>query len=439
MTAILFSILVNACAGFNILLVMQYIFSGHTILTDKHLGISALLCLLSVTIPQFLPFAGTNWVSLFVFIGPLLSVLILSRKRLLDLALLLPSIAIYFVTQIIPVFLLARIFPSLEREITILGVTSTPNNLLGDFILLAVLLTLRHVLKKYQFAMNLSRKDVVGAIFLFFFCFVDGFLLTLTDLLVPNETAKILWKLLIFAALIFGILYYFYFLAENRIRIYRESLAFSEKEYLKSQLSALQDVKESEEETRRMRHDIKNHLAVIETLCESRKYDEVRSYVEKLSGSFSPSGKMLTGNQIADSIVNQKMKIATEAGIDFSFQGSFSSLEHLDGPDICGLLANAYDNAIEACSGQENAYIRTSAAATKNYITIEIRNSVSKKVRISDNHVTTTKADKSAHGYGSEIMKRIAGKYHGKCTFSCSDTEFSVTIFLLIFDAFRMS
>ncbi|MCI5621565.1 MAG: GHKL domain-containing protein [Lachnospiraceae bacterium] len=431
MAAILFSILINACAGFNILLIMQYIFSGHTILTDKQLGISALLCLLSVTIPEFLPFAGTSWVSLFVFLGPVLSVLFLSRKRLGDLSLLLPSIALYFATQIIPEFLLSCIFPSLEKQLTVFGVTSTPATLFGDFILLVVLLALRHVLKKYQFTMNLSGKEIVGAMFLFFFCFADAFLLRMVELSVPSGSSQIIWKLLIFAALIFGILYYFYLLAENRIRIYRESMAFSEKEYLKSQLSALQDVKENEEETRRMRHDIKNHLAVIETLCESRKYDEVRSYVEKLSGSFSPSGKMLTGNQIADSIVNQKMKIATEAGIDFSFQGNFSSLEHMDGPDICGLLANAYDNAIEACLGQENAYIRTSAAATKNYITIEIRNSVAKKIRISNNRVTTTKADRNAHGYGLEIMKRIAGKYHGKCAFFCSDTEFSVTIFLL--------
>ena len=100
-------------------------------------------------------------------------------------------------------------------------------------------------------------------------------------------------------------------------------------------------------------------------------------------------------------------------------------------PDVCGLLANAYDNAIEACISQEHAYIHTKANSTKNHTFIEIRNSIPKRIKIHHNSLKTTKGDKYNHGYGLEIMKQIAHKYHGSCEISSSNTEFTL-IFKLI-------
>ena len=42
-----------------------------------------------------------------------------------------------------------------------------------------------------------------------------------------------------------------------------------------------------------------------------------------------------------------------------------------------------------------------------------------------------TKEDKYNHGYGIEIMKQIANKYHGSCDISSTDTEFVVEITLV--------
>lgn len=114
-----------------------------------------------------------------------------------------------------------------------------------------------------------------------------------------------------------------------------------------------------------------------------------------------------------------------------TYSGSFESLKKMSAPDICGLLSNAYDNAIESCTLQKDAFIRTEVNTTRNYTVIQITNSISKKVRIQNNSMATTKDDKTTHGYGTIIMKRIAHKYGGNCTFTSTQNEFKVKIVLL--------
>ena len=180
-----------------------------------------------------------------------------------------------------------------------------------------------------------------------------------------------------------------------------------------------------------MRHDLKNHISVIESLCAQGNYTEVLSYTSKLGSSYFTGNQPISGNKIADTILYTKTKSAKDAGIDFTFEGDLSALDALSEPDICGLLANAYDNAIEACLTQEHAYIHTKANTTRNHTYIEIRNSIPKKIKIHSNQIKTTKEDKYNHGYGIEIIKQIASKYHGSCEITSTNTEFILAIKLI--------
>lgn len=82
---------------------------------------------------------------------------------------------------------------------------------------------------------------------------------------------------------------------------------------------------------------------------------------------------------MTDLVVRAKMKVCEGHGITFTFQGSLSGFDTLEAPDICGLLSNAYDNAIEACLSQENAYIHTKVSTTRNYTVVQIVNSIEKR------------------------------------------------------------
>ena len=62
---------------------------------------------------------------------------------------------------------------------------------------------------------------------------------------------------------------------------------------------------------------------------------------------------------------------------------------------------------------------------------MRIVNPVLRRVSIQGGRVSSTKRDKRNHGYGIDIMKRIADKYSGSCTLHCDKQEFTVNISVL--------
>ena len=297
-----------------------------------------------------------------------LSVLLFSKRRGRDLLRFFPAFSIYFFLDVVPCALMEELLPEAMLRPVIKGTPLTLLFILTDGALLFLLLILRHVQIRYRVRISFSAREVLGSIALLFFAFIDGAFIVML----------------------------------NR------------------------------EEVRKMRHDLNRHLAVISSLCEEGNYEEVRRYTEQLGqGMARINDKILTGNQVADLVMASKRRACEEYGIAFEFTGTMKNLDVMEAPDICGMLANAYDNAIEACLAQEHGYIRTRVSTTGNYTVIEIINSVERKVSVRGNSVVTTKKDRKAHGYGIEIMKQIAQKYNGSCTVSCDGKEFSVKLVLL--------
>lgn len=414
-----------------VLLILQYVCSAHMNLNRKNLWICFGLALGGSMAVYSNGSQGIQIGYMFVLLE--VTVLIFSKRRLLDTLLILPAFLFYMVLNIIPEQILTEVFPFFKAEVVFYGNETTVISLVIDLSLLAMLLLLRHILIKYESTVHFSVKEVLGSLALFCFSMVDLMFLVALNPSDMKRWSYYTWKAVFAGAFLFGAGYYLYVLIERRIRIYRQALTRSETEFLRLQLEALQEKQEDDEETRRLRHDLKNHLSVIQTLCQEGNFEEVKRYAGQLSGeAVTVSGGVLTGNKVADLVISSKMKTAAEHGISFDFEGTLEPLEHMAAPDICGLLANAYDNALEACLTQSQAWIRTTVKNTRNYTVIQISNSVQTKVSILGNSVPTTKKDKSVHGHGISIMKRIARKYNGNCTFHSSGEEFCVKIVLLV-------
>ena len=430
MSALPIQLAVNLMEYWILLLLMQDVCAAHIRINRRNVIVFSLISLF-VTTPAALFETDTS----FLFSMPISiagTVLLFSKKRLSDLLRFFPAVAVYFTLTIVPEALLDEIIPASHIEVVIHEYDSTVVSLATDVILLVLLLLLRYLLHKYQITLHFRVKEILGSIALFFFAFIDVILVMWVSRSHFSLAEYCLYLSIFIGAFLVSTGYFLYSLFESRIRISRQTMVESEMEYLRLQLDSLQDVKENEEQIKKMRHDLSSHLAVMNSLCEDGNYDEIRKYAKQLSHDTAYSGgKILTGNQIADLVVGSKMKTAKEHGIEFTFEGSLENLSNMTAPDICGLLSNAYDNAIEACLAKKHAYIRTKISTTRNYTVIQIINSVEQKVPIRGNRIATTKADKKAHGCGIEIMKQIAEKYHGSCTVSCSDAEFELKITLL--------
>lgn len=428
----------NAMEYWILILLMQYICAAHMNISRKNVCIGTCISALSTVIATFSPFQSGTPAGVVVEIffgmvgGILLSVLLFSKRKLPDMLRFFPAFSIYFFLDVIPQALMDEFLPEAMLQPMVKDTPLTPFYVLVDVTLLVLLLILRRVQIKYRVRMYFTAKEILGSIALLFFSFIDGAFIVMLNR--SNYTPIFYYMLLVIfvGGYALGVGYFLYSLIESRARIYRQAVARCETEYLRLQLDSLREDKEDEAEVKKMRHDLNKHLAVISSLCAEGNYEEVRKYAEQLShGAIRADSRILTGNQVADLVVASKRRACEEYGIDFAFTGTMQNLDAMAAPDICGLLANAYDNAIEACHAQKKGYIRTEVRTTRNYTVIEIVNSVEKKVNIRGNSVVTTKKDKKAHGYGIEIMKQIAQRYSGSCTFGCDGKEFRLKIVLL--------
>lgn len=427
---LLLSVASNELSYWILLFIMQYICSAHMNLSRKNIcicsvasGICFALCFIS-NIPDL------DFYCMFLLL--ILTVLIFSSRRFKDLLLLLPALLFYIVLTVMPQSLLEELHPAFSKRITFSAYSFTYIARAIDILLLAALIYLRKLLAKYETILPLSKKEIAGCLGVLFFCFVDiGLLIGLKERN-SSPVYHYIWLTILVGFFLLGVGYYFYNLIDTRVSFYKQTLTKNDTEYLKLQLESLQNSKENEEHVKRMRHDLKNHLAIINTLCEEERYEELREYTASLNQEAASMGNIIfTGNDIADMVLRSKMQLAANHNILFEFDGTLEALKNMEAPDICGLLSNAYDNALEACVTIPNAYIRTKVSTTPNYTVIQITNPVQQKVPIHNNNVATTKAEKHAHGYGMDIMKRIACKYKGTCTFESSNEEFTVKIRLL--------
>ena len=438
MSSLFVQIVSNLVEYWILILTMQYVCAARMDLCRRNTVIGSCISVLSTVIVSLCPFSGETPAGLVAEIffgmvaGIFLSVLLFSKRRLTDLMRFFPAFSIYFFLDVVPEALMEEFLPEAMIRPIFSDTRLTALYILSDGMLLILLLILRRVQIKYRVRIYFTAKEILCSIALLFFSFIDGTFIVMLNRINYTPIFYYLLAVIFAGGYALGVGYFLYSLIESRARIYRQTVARCETEYLRLQLNSLREEKEDEAEVKKMRHDLNKHLAVISSLCAEGNYEEVRKYAEQLShGVMRSDSRILTGNQVADLVVASKRRACEEYGIEFVFAGTMNNLNAMAAPDICGLLANAYDNAIEACLVQPKGYIRTEVRTTRNYTVIEIVNSVEKKVAVRGNSVATTKKDRKTHGYGIEIMKQIAQRYSGSCTIGCDGKEFRLKIVLL--------
>ena len=95
--------------------------------------------------------------------------------------------------------------------------------------------------------------------------------------------------------------------------------------------------------------------------------------------------------------------------------------------DLCSLIGNILDNAIEASKDADNPYISFSIKKEGNCCIIQCNNTFLNPPKIINNRFQTTKHNKKTHGIGTQIIKSIAYNNNGTAVFNI-DTLFCVTV-----------
>lgn len=182
---------------------------------------------------------------------------------------------------------------------------------------------------------------------------------------------------------------------------------------LEMQYQYYENIIEKQSELREYRHDINNLVSVVESLVEK---NISLSEGAKLTADMKRKSQDIIiptycTNPIVNTILWHKRKIAAEKGIDFKIEIDPSEDFPIERIDICSLFTNLIDNAVCEAEKYENTAIEIKAKRNIGMIFIEVTNHCEYEINSNQKPRSTKKGD---HGYGIEIISKIAEKYDGE-------------------------
>lgn len=185
---------------------------------------------------------------------------------------------------------------------------------------------------------------------------------------------------------------------------------------------------------RSTRHDMANHILVLERLYAGNKMDEAAIYSAKLKDKLNiEAGGIKSGNPVTDVILQEIKEEAGKAGISFCSEFYYPEGSGIDAFDISIILNNALQNALENTDRDSAGSISVISYRRNNAYMIEVKNSFKGSLDWNEENglPVTSKEEKERHGYGLPNIRRIAGKYSGDMDIVLSDGKFCLCIMLM--------
>lgn len=189
------------------------------------------------------------------------------------------------------------------------------------------------------------------------------------------------------------------------------------------------------EEVRRMQHDILHHLRVMSGYAQAGDYDRLKEYLNSLVEQMPDlNGLYYCGDHAANILLRYYGEQARDAGIRFDCDAQIPADLPCAPMDLCTVLGNALQNALEACERHGaglRRYISLLARLVGHNLIVEIRNSYDGRLNTEGDRLVTLKGE-PGHGLGLDSIRHVAKRYHGYCSVSHTGDEFMVKVVLAL-------
>lgn len=217
-------------------------------------------------------------------------------------------------------------------------------------------------------------------------------------------------------------------LAENMELTYQYQKLMDETAWEKQQREEVLRVHEA---ARRLKHDMKNHIMVINAYLLEDETEKARQYLSQVMDELNHIYTYIeTGNSLLNHVLNQKLEYAHRMGIHIKAQIENLTFAVMESVDFVSLLSNLLDNAVEGAGSRTGAPILSVVVVAKRgYETIQVKNSILHPVLPENPKLCSSKKEKS-HGYGVRQIRDIVEKYKGLCRFYEEDEMFCVEVMI---------
>ena len=229
------------------------------------------------------------------------------------------------------------------------------------------------------------------------------------------------------------LIYYLYFVLVKEHRMASDMATMQAK--LEQDLEFYKRSDTLTREYQSLRHELKNHFAVMQGLLEENRYDQLRQYFEDYAGKTLPAlADFRCANPLVSSVITHQINTARAAGVRLDVIAAVPERLGVADDDLCSLLSNMLDNGVEGClrAGQDS--LRATLHTDKNCLFITVTNPAAADVLRDNPKLLSTKKNPEAHGFGIPIIRRIVDKYDGAVSFHAENGWFTADAMLCMED-----
>lgn len=185
------------------------------------------------------------------------------------------------------------------------------------------------------------------------------------------------------------------------------------------------------EQLHTLRHDMKNHLILIDGYAEQKDFTKIQEYIREISSEFKQTQAVTTSNTTISSLLNAKKSLCDESNISLQLDMNFDLIS-LDDFTIITILGNLLDNAITAASKVADGFIKLSIEQIDTYLSIHCTNNHCEKIIKKEGRFISSKpsnySDKSfnnMHGLGIVSVTRTVEQLNGTVNFDYDEHTFT--------------
>ena len=204
-----------------------------------------------------------------------------------------------------------------------------------------------------------------------------------------------------------------------------------ENQLLSMQQQRYESLKAAIEEARQARHDMRHQLNQISALAEEGDLDNLKAYLAKTVSRIPDLDMNFCENRAADSVVGHYCALAKRENIPYSVQIDLPECLPVDEINLCLVLSNLLENALEASLRTAPARRRIELTAYlhgNSLALIQVENTYDGVIREKDGVFQSSK--RKGEGVGIQSVRHIAEKTGGASTFTHQNGVFSAKVML---------
>lgn len=183
-------------------------------------------------------------------------------------------------------------------------------------------------------------------------------------------------------------------------------------------------------------HDLKHEIQAIEQLLETNHTHEGKQLLQEMK-DMAVTCEFTTGNLAVDALLTAKKGVMAQKNIEFEYSLHSLTSCPLNSVQLCAVIGNLLDNAIEAIERRSEQdcgkTIRLTFERARNVMCITCENPMNPStIRKIDDIYVSSKNDRN-HGYGLSSIRSIVESSGGECCFTIKDNRFiaCITFYLI--------